>query len=62
MNGGGDTSEEDEEDERPDRDAGIYSGVDLVEGSGADVEEYGGNDDGDSEDGCCESDIMPLNK
>ena len=58
-----DTSEEDEDDESPDRDAGICSGVDLVNGSGAAVEEYGGKDDGDSVDGCCESEsgIMLLN-
>ena len=60
---GGDTSE-DEDDESPDGDAGICGGVDLVNGSGAAVEEYGGKDDGDSEDGCWESEsgIMPLNK
>ena len=43
TNGGGDTSE-DEEDERPDRGDGIDSGVDLANGSGASLEEYGGND------------------
>ena len=65
TNGGGDRSEEDEEDETPDGDAGIYSGVDLVvNGSGVSVDKYGGNNVGDSE-GCCESDmiesgIMPL--
>ena len=55
ANGGGETSEEDEDDESLDGDAGICSGVDLVNRSGAAVGAYGGKDDGDSEDGCCES-------
>ena len=67
ANGGGDTSEEDEQDESPDRGSGIDSGGDLVKGSGADLEGYGGNDDkvegpGDSEEGWPESgiDIVDL--
>jgi hypothetical protein len=51
TNGGGDTSEEDEEDESPDCETGIDSGGDFVNVSGAALEEYGGNDDGDSDDG-----------
>jgi hypothetical protein len=66
VNGGGDTSEEDEEVNRPDRGAGIDSDDDLVRRSGADLEEYGGNDEvegtGDSEEGWAESgvDIVDL--
>ena len=47
-----------EEEESPDRDAGIDNGVDFVSASEAALEKYGGNDIGDSEDVCCESDIL----
>jgi hypothetical protein len=48
VNGCGNTSEEDEEDECPDHGAGIDSGVNLDNGSGAALEKYGGNEVGDS--------------
>lgn len=50
SNGGRDTSEEDGQDERPDRGAGINSDGDLVIGSRTALEEYGGNDDEGTDD------------
>ena len=54
TNGGGDTSGEDEdvEEENPDGDVGIDTGIDFVNGSGAALEKYGGNDVGNWEDDC----------
>ena len=65
ANGGGETCGEDDEDESPDRGAGIGSGGELVDGPGTAFEEYGGSNEaegtGISQEGCSKA-LLPITK